>query len=140
MGDTRYTPPGTPLHAVDASAVHARTKGALLRIRIAFAGVILYDLYNVGRTLIDPQQRNVLVLMLASPVLMLALACGMNARSRICAVLLLVWALMPRVTIYLSSGKILWTPAWAALVCACLLGVWATFEYHGLNRRAEAAL
>jgi len=139
MDDARYTPPGTPLHEVGITEVYAGPKAVLTRIRIAFAGVILYAVYDIGLALIRSPDQKFIVLMLVSPVVMLALASGMNLKSRVCALLLLAYALMPRVMIYLGSGKILWTAAWVALICACVLGVYATFEYHWLSRRAEAA-
>lgn len=139
MDDKRHTAPGTPLHEVGITAVYAGPKAVLTRIRIAVAGVILYAAYSVGRALIDPHEQKFLVLLLVSPVVMLALASGMNLKSRICALLLLAYALMPRVSIYLKTGTLVWTAAWTMLICACCLGVFATFEYHLLRRCAEAA-
>ncbi len=139
MDDTRYTPPGTPLHEFGITAAFAPPPAVLTRLRIALAGVILYALYEVGRALVDPHAQQIVVLMLVSPVVMLALAAGMNLKSRVCALLLLAYVVLPRAMIWLRVGKGVWTVAWVLLVCACCLGVYATFEYHLLRRRAEAA-
>ena len=138
MVDARYTPPGTPLHEVGITAVYSAPPAVLTRLRIALAGVILYAGYEVVRAFMDPHAQKVIVLMLISPVLTLALAAGMGLKSRVCALLLLVYVTLPRAMIFLRMGNSVWTAAWLLMVCACCLGVYATFEYHLLRRRAEA--
>ena len=138
MDDTRYAPPGTPLHEVGVTAAFAAPRAVLTKLRIALAGVILYAVYTVIRALADPHEQKIVALMLVSPVVMLALAAGLGLKSRICALLLLAYVVVPRAMVYVKMGRFAWSGVWLLLIGVSCLGVYATFEYHLLRRRAES--
>ena len=139
MDETRYAPPGSAVQDVGAMRPVLVPDAVVTRLRIALLGVSLYTSYEITSALTNSYNRMVVELLLVAAAVKLALVCGVYCKSRVCALLLLAFTLLPKTWVYIQSGALIMNNAWLLSVGACCLGVYATFEYHLFRKRASTA-
>ena len=142
MDDLRYSPPKAVVKDVAAEAAVEIPDKVLKKIRAAWIAclvsaamtlVMIAVVMSTGRSSIGLQGPIDLV----DVVFILGMAFGISRKSRICALLMLVYFAFSKYLIIRASGQV--SGAWLGLVFLYFYaqGVVGTFEYHKL-RKAQA--
>ena len=138
MNDTRYTPPGAPVRdiAADAQAEDAAVPPKVLaQIRGAWLACLVWAAVTLFQSLAAMVQDAAdAPLGLVDVACILALAFGISRKSRICAVVMLVYFVSSKYLVYQSSGHLgAW---WWAIVLLVLYaqGIAGTFEFRRLRK------
>ncbi len=129
MNKNPYAPPLAMTDGGDARLRAARA-GDVRRIRIAVAVVLLYVVYQIVFALHGGDSADTDSMALALPGVLLLVTIGVLFRSRVCAILQLAAAVLPRLALVVHLGGRAITVPWLLLVAACVLAVYSTFEYH----------
>lgn len=129
MNDNPYAPPLAVAQG-DATRLRDTRAGAVRRIRIAVAGVMLYVACEIVLALRGGETADTASLAMAIPGILLLLGIGVLFRSRACAILQLAVAVPPRLAVVVRLGGGAITVPWLLLVAACVLAGHSTFEYQ----------
>ncbi len=125
MNDARFTPPGTPVHDIAPGASEVPPK-VLAMVR----GAWLACLVSAAQTLFAGIAALSEMEGLVGAALILGMAYGISRKSRVCAVLMLVYFAVSRVLVYLADGPSIGMVLSAILLVLYVQGVAGTFEWH----------
>jgi hypothetical protein len=142
LNETRFAPPKAALAEPAAPVAFEPPSDVLFAIKLALAGVLLnvIVLWAGAFSGLHPAAASTLLPhLLPETALMLGLAYGVHRRSRVCAVLLLIDFLLPKIALYVVTGTLVLNNAWLILIGTSLAGVYGAFRHHRLRARAAAA-
>lgn len=142
MNETRFAPPKAALAEPAATNAFEAPSDVLFAINLALAGVMLNVIVvwaGAFSGLHPAAASTLLPHLVPATALMVGLAYGVHRRSRVCAVLLLVDYLLPRIAMYVVTGTLVLNNAWLMLIGTGLAGVYGAFRHHRLRARAVSA-